>query len=142
MPSEKALKVLEHFDQGERIFAKIAREVGLTKERVRQIATTIGIKSGKRLNRSEVFTKTCPVCQSTFSTKREKRIYCGKSCTYDAKFLHTRSPYCRMCKSKSDLLKAGKNNFLQHYICRTCVQKYINKKKTKEVFVETVDKPL
>lgn len=124
-PSEKAIKVLELLDAGERNWMKIGQEVGLTRERVSQIAAKIGIKCEKY--RRPILSKKCPVCQKDFTTKREEQKYCEINCFFDSKFLSEGEKYCKLCRSTENLVKAGRINFYQSYLCRPCV-----KKKTKK----------
>lgn len=124
-PSDKAMKVLELFDSGERNFSYISRNVGLTRARIYQIASTVGIELNK--NRRPIFQKICPVCQVTFQTKRENQIYCVKQCSEDAKFIREARKVCRMCRATEDLVKSGRWNFRQKYICRPCLKKRIQK---------------
>jgi len=116
----KVLKILE--GNPTLHYSSIANEVGVTRERVRQIAQRNGYAPRKGILKLEM----CPLCGKTF--KKRNRIYCSSTCAYKAR--HRRTVVnCFRCGKPIERRSGTMRNKTGRYYCsRSCYERKIEKK--------------
>lgn len=57
---------------------EIAKKFGITRQRVQQIESSLGLNRKKDL---VIFKHKCPVCSKEFEDRNEERKYCSRGCS-------------------------------------------------------------
>ena len=88
------------------ILTEIGKEVGLSRERVRQIAVLMGYQTPWKTSR-EVNKSNCKICGNEFQSTVGSRLCCSKECykTYHRKKYWT-TINCKKCKKEKKFLKS------------------------------------
>ena len=107
-------KVLEILGENPSLpYSIIAEELGVTRERVRQIARRNGYPSRKGVLRLKI----CPVCGDIYHTRR---VYCSRTCAYKAKRRRV-IVSCHHCgKLVERIPGAVRNKSGKYYCSRAC----------------------
>lgn len=114
-------KVLEILGEDPTLsYSIIAEEVGVTRERVRQIARRNGYPPRKGTTKQKI----CPFCGDTYYTKR---LYCSRTCAYKAKQKRI-VVSCHHCGKPVERTPASLRNKNGKYFCsRACFYARWNK---------------
>ena len=111
-------KVLELLEGNPTIsYSIIANEVGVTRERIRQIAQKNGYTSRKGIMKPKV----CPFCGETFY--RRNRVFCSPICAYKAR--HRRMVVkCNRCGEPIERKPGTMRSITGRYYCnRVCFKR-------------------
>lgn len=116
-------KVLERLEVNPTLsYSSIAEELGVTRERVRQIARRNGYPSRKGILRLKI----CPVCGDIYHTRR---VYCSRTCAYRAKRKRI-VVNCSHCGKTIERAPGTLRNRSGNYFCnRLCFYSKWNKEK-------------
>lgn len=94
-------------------YSIVAEEVGVTRERVRQIAQRNGYPSRKGKPKSKI----CPVCKNTYYSRR---LHCSRTCAYKAKRKRV-VVICHNCRKPVERTPSNLRNKSGKYFCsREC----------------------
>ncbi|MFC2018185.1 hypothetical protein ACFLTQ_02660 [Chloroflexota bacterium] len=97
-------------------YSRIAGEVGVTRERVRQIARRNGYPPRHGILKAKV----CPVCGDTFHTRN---LYCSRNCVYKARQKRI-IINCHRCGKTIEKTPGNMRSKSGRYFCdRLCVRK-------------------
>jgi len=114
-------KVLEILEENPALpYSTIASEVGVSRERVRQIARQNGYPRRKGIARPQI----CPVCGDTFYARRR---YCSPVCRYRASrkvvILN-----CHLCGTPLERVPGNLRSKSGNYFCtRGCFRKWVRR---------------
>jgi len=120
-------KVLEILGENPSLpYSIIAEEVGVTRERVRQIARRNGYPSRKGVTKWRI----CPVCGNIYHTRR---VHCSRICAYQAKRKRI-IVSCYTCGKPIERAPGALRNKSGNYFCsRVCFYKKWNKEKSSTI---------
>lgn len=112
-------KVLEILEGNPSLpYSTIGGVVGVTRERVRQIARKNGYPSRVGITKSK---KICQICGETFYTKN---IYCSADCGYKARRKRIKL-HCQQCGNTIERTPGNMRNKNRNYFCnRACYGKW------------------
>jgi hypothetical protein len=101
-------------------YSIIAYEVGVTRERVRQIAR----RNGYPPRNGTLKPKICPVCGNTFYARK---LYCSRICVYKARQRRI-VVYCHQCGKSIERTPGNMRSKNGRYFCnRVCFRRWVGK---------------
>ena len=120
-------KVLEILGRNPTLpYSVIAIEVGVTRERVRQIAQRNGYPSRKGM----LEPKICPLCGETFNGKKN-RLFCSPACAYKSRYKRKVINCYRCGKTIERRSSTMRNKTGRYYCSRACYERKVKENHSK-----------